>query len=132
MRLQLTVFSLMLLAYFFLWQASKLLAPRPARRIGPPAAAGAGGLAEKLEQMGKDSLNTYVPFAAVALLMFSYGKPELLPQWAGWAVVALQFLRSLAVGTGMTRIKLVLGLLALICLIYLWVIQLPFFDPFPA
>ncbi len=131
MRLQLTVFSLFLLLCFFLWQASKLLAPRPARRYGP-APGGGGGTAEKLERICKDALRTYIPFAAVALLMLSYGKPALLPQYAGWAVVVLQFFRSLAVGMGMTRVKLVLGLLALICLIYLWVIQLPFFDPFPA
>ncbi len=82
--------------------------------------------------MCEDALRTYIPFAAVALLMLSYGKPALLPQWAGWAVVGLQFFRSLAIGAGMKRVMLVLGLLALICLLYLWGLQLPYFDPFPA
>ncbi len=131
MRLQLTVFSLMVLAYLLLWQCSKLLPRAPARGYGA-ARAGGGGLGEKLEAMAKDSLRTYLPFAAVALLMFSSGKPELLPQWAGWAVVMLQFLRSLALAGSLPRVKAGLGLLALLCLIYLWVLQLPFFDPFPA
>ncbi len=85
-----------------------------------------------MEALCKDALLTYVPLAAIALLMLSYGKPGLFPQWAGWAVVFLQAPRSLAVLLDRPRSRAFFGLLAVICLIDLWVIQLPFFDPFPA
>ena len=131
MRLQLTVFSLFVLALFLAWQLSALFEGRKRR---PATGPGRGGepLPERMKMILTDSPFTYVPLAAIALLMLSYGKPELLPQWAGWAVVILQVLRSMAKGLRMRRIKTVIGLLALVCLFYLWISQLPFFDPFPA
>jgi uncharacterized MAPEG superfamily protein len=131
MRLQLTVYSLALLAVFALWQLLVLLRnPRPPP-YATPGAAGAQDLKDTLEAVVRDALYTYVPFAAIALLMLSYGKPGLLPQWAAWAVVMLQVLRSLALAAKLPRMRVLLALLALICLIYLWVLQLPYFDPFP-
>ena len=131
MRLPLTIYSLGLLAFLLVWVLSVLSAPRPRRGYGA-GAQGAGSLAQRMEALSKDALLTYVPLAAIALLMLSYGKPGLLPQWAGWAVVLLQAPRSLAVWLAWQRSRAFFGLLALICLIYLWLIQLPIFDPFPA
>ncbi len=131
MRFQLTVYSLALLAVFVAWQLLLLFRnPRPPR-FATSGASGTQDLKDTLEAVVKDALYTYVPFAAIALLMLSYGKPGLLPQWAAWAVVALQVPRSLALAANLPRPRALLALLALICLIYLWVLQLPYFDPFP-
>lgn len=129
MRFQLTVFTLLLLLAFLLWQLPKLLAPTPRRGFAARPAGGTQAFADQMEAVFKDALFTYAPLAAVALLMLSFGKPGLLPQWAGWAVVGLQFLRSLALFSGLARTAALLGLLALICLAYLWIPQLPIFDP---
>jgi hypothetical protein len=132
MRLQLTVFSLLILLAFLLRLLPGLFPPSRGRRFGVAPPPGGAGLADTMERVFKDSLYTYLPFAAVALLMLSYGKPGLFPQWAGWAVVGLQLLRSIALGSGLARVAVLLGLLALVCLAYLWILQLPVFDPYPA
>ncbi len=131
MRLPLTVYSLALLAVFVIWQLLVLFRnPRPPR-FATHGASGAQDLKDTLEAVVRDALQTYIPFAAIALLMLTFGKPGLLPQWVAWAVVMLQVLRSLAVAVKLPRMRVLLALLALICLIYLWVLQLPYFDPFP-
>ncbi len=132
MALQLTIFSLALLALFLIWHLSVLLAPQRRRGFAAGAGQGAPALTMDMEALFRDALWSYVPFAAIALLMFASGKPDVLPQWAGWAVVGLQVPRSIAVYLERPRIRSFFGLLALICLIYLWVMQLPFLTPLPA
>ena len=132
MRLPLTLFSLAVLALFLIWHLSVLLAPQRRRGFAAGAGQGASVLTTRVEALFRDALWSYVPFAAIALLLFSSGKPDLLPQWAGWAVVCLQVPRSIAVYLERPRIRSFFGLLALICLIYLWLLQLPFFAPLPA
>lgn len=137
MRFPLTVLSLFLLALLVVWQISLLFsgsmfARGKSRRFGPRAAPGNNEIANSLANVCKDALYLYVPFAAVALMMLSFGKPGLLPQYAGWSVVVLQILRSASVAMERPRLRSVFGVLAMICLIYLWVLQLPLFDPFPA
>lgn len=132
MRFPLTVLSLALIAALLLWQLSILFARTNPRRFGSQAAAPETGFQQTMVNICKDAMVLYLPFAAVALMMISFGKPGLLPQYAGWAIVALQILRSASVAFAMPRMRTVLGLLALICLTYLWVLQLPYFDPFPA
>ncbi len=132
MRFPLILLSLALLALFVGWQLAELAAKRRPRRMAGAPQGGPQPLGQRLEAVFRDALGFYVPFAAIALQMLNYGKPGLLPQYAGWAVAGLQVLRGLAVGLEMPRSKVVLGLLALACIAYLWVLQLPFFDPLPA
>lgn len=132
MRYPLTVLSLALMAALVLWQLSILFARKNPRRFGTQPAAPEAAFPRVMGDIWKDAMVLYVPFAAVALMMISFGKPGLLPQYAGWAIVVLQLLRSAAVAFAMPRLRTVLGLLALICLTYLWTLQLPYFDPFPA
>lgn len=132
MRFPLTVMSLILLALLVVWQISLLITRSKPQRFGAQAIPGNNGIANILANVCKDALYLYLPFAAVALMMLSFGKPGLLPQYAGWAVVVLQILRSASVAMEQPRLRSVFGLLAMICLVYLWVLQLPLFDPFPA
>lgn len=132
MRFPLTVMSLAMLAILAAWQLSVLMARKNPRRFGAQPPQGANDFSDLMANICKDALLLYVPFAAIALMMLSFGKPGLLPQYAGWAAVVLQLLRSGTMALEWPRMRSVLGLLALICLIYLWVLQLPYFDPFPA
>ena len=132
MRFPLTVLSLALMGALVLWQLSILFARKHPRRFGTQPAAPETGFQQIMANICKDALYVYVPFAAVALMMISFGKPGLLPQYAGWAIVVLQILRSAAVLLEISRMRTALGLLALICLTYLWMLQLPYFDPYPA
>ena len=131
MRFPLTVLSLALVALFVLWQIAELTAKRPARGFTGGSQGGALPLNQRLEAVLRDALRFYLPFAAVALLMLNFGKPGLLPQYAGWSVVVLQVLRGLTAALEMPRIKVLLGVLALACIAYLWAQQLPYFDPLP-
>ena len=132
MRFPLTVMSLIVLGFLAAWQVSVLFSRSKPRRFGTPAGSGGNEVAKLLGNVCKDALFLYVPFAAVALMMISYGKPGLLPQYAAWSIVALQTLRSGALVMEQQRLRSVFGILALICLIYLWAWQLPLFDPIPA
>ena len=132
MRYPLTILSLAMMAALVLWQLSILFSRKNPRRFGTHAAAPEAGFPRLMANICKDAMVLYVPFAAVALMMISFGKPGLLPQYAGWSIVVLQILRSGTVALELPRIRTVLGLLALICLTYLWALQLPYFDPYPA
>ena len=129
MKLQLTVFSLVFIAALLFRELHALtnLGPQPRRRT-----ARAGDIISRLGEALADGLPTYVLLAVVAVVMFSFGKPERLPQYAGWAVVVLQLLRGLLVTADTTRAPLrIVGVLSLICLAYLWVLQLPIFTTLP-
>lgn len=134
MRFQLTVFTLLILSTLLLSHLIKVFSgPQP--RTGSFGGQGAPkkGAAELLEKIYADALWSYVPFAAITLVMFSWGKPGLLPQYAGWGVVFFQGLRGLLTFLDSPAIlRRVTGILVLIALIYLWVLQLPVFDPLPA
>ena len=131
MRLQLTAFSMLILILFLHHLVSDLF---PKGRIKSPGQKGAlGGPFPGLYDttLLSEALAVYLPFAAVALLMLSYGKPGLFPQWAGWACVILQVIRTLGALAGFRAIVKGAGILILVSLSYLWILQLPLFDPIP-
>lgn len=129
MKLQLTVFSLVFIAALLIRELSALLnsGPRPRRQRTRE-----GDIISRLGEALVDGLPAYVLLAVIAVVMFSFGKPERLPQYAGWAVVILQLLRGLLVTADTPKAPLrVVGVLSLICLAYLWILQLPFFTTLP-
>lgn len=134
MRFQLAVFSLVVLLLYFEWLLASALALRggPRRPMARGRGAAAEGLASLAEEALRDTLVSYVLFAAVALVMFSLGKPGLFAQWAGWGVVGFQVLRIGALPLGWSRWRSLFGAVVLALLTYLWVLQLPFFDRPPA
>jgi hypothetical protein len=129
MKLQLTVLSLVFIAALLIRELSALTNPGPQPRRGR---AREGDIMSRLGEALVDGLPAYVLLAVIGVVMFSFGKPERLPQYAGWAVVVLQILRGLLVMAGESRSpKRVAGILSLICLAYLWILQLPIFTTLP-
>ena len=133
MRLQLTVFSLLVIAALLVRELYAISAERRGpRRRGHAPRSNTSGIGELLQSALSDALPVYVLLAAVAVLILSFGKPERLPQYAGWAVVLLQAAHGGSILMGRQDITVrLLGLAALICLAYLWIVQLPFFDTLP-
>lgn len=129
MKLQLTVFSLVIIAALLARELSALTNPGPRPRRQQ---ARKGDIIPRLGEALVDGLPAYVLLAVIAVVMFSFGKPERLPQYAGWAVVVLQILRGLLVMADTAQPPLrVAGILSLICLAYLWILQLPIFTTLP-
>ncbi len=143
MRWPLIVLSLLLLVLFFLRQMPEFF----------PRHRGWRHLGENMEIAFTDFLWTYALFAPVALLMISdFGKPGLSAQYAGWGIVLLQTLRTVTVLLQSLRsvtvllqslrsvtgaavfpgVKRLLGLFLWASLAYLWILQMPLFDPLPA
>jgi uncharacterized MAPEG superfamily protein len=116
MRLPLVVFVLILVA---------------AQAVRAATDASDGPSAGRWAALAGDLLATFVPFAALALLLIAFGKPGLLAQYAAWAVLALQALRSLALWRGSRPLARALGVLIALLLFAVGVSLLPFFDPLP-
>ncbi|MBI3993330.1 MAG: hypothetical protein HY342_08650 [Candidatus Lambdaproteobacteria bacterium] len=128
MRLQLTVFSILLAVALLI---HLLMAP-PRTRGRYFAVPGADDTpAARLKQACLDALPVYVLLAAVALLMIDFGKPDRLPQWTGWAIVALQGLRGVVQYLRARMTAHWIAALIYLGLVYLWVYQLPLFDRLP-
>jgi len=129
MKLPLVVYGLLfmvlMLAYAFV-QRGKQKRPKPAWDGNPGAATG-----QAMAEMLTDNLRVLVLLAGAALLDIAFGKPELVQQYAAWAVVGGQVLKSLAIWSEKPVVVLVLRVAVLACLAYLWILQLPFFDPLP-
>jgi len=128
MIFQLSAFSLylsvLLLAGHFLlplWTDSS-------RRARPMS----GNPAERLGAATKDAIRTYLLLAPYALLAYLQGKPDLLPQYLAWIVFGLTVLKALFILTRHERWALGAGVVNLALLIFLWIQQLPFFQPAPA
>ena len=115
MRLQLTVFSLVLIGWLLYRQLASW------RRGAPPQA-----------PWWWDVWPTYALLAIVALIaFFGGGKPALLPQWAAWGIVITQLLRGVSLWLKYKKPAVLLGVLCLLLLLYLWAMQLPVFMPRP-
>lgn len=129
MKIQLTVYSLILaleyIAYLLMITSQN---NRGGRR---PNRAGSNEIAERMLAACRESLPVYIMFAAVALLMIDFGKPDRLPQYAGWAIVVLQVLRDFGSLKQMKRFSLWIGVVIYLGLVYLWGYQLPIFDTLP-
>ncbi|MBI4081781.1 MAG: hypothetical protein HY423_04145 [Candidatus Lambdaproteobacteria bacterium] len=129
MTLPLILYSLWVLA---LLTGHLLTTPVPVGHASArPPARQAGARAEAWRTAVEEALVLYAVFAAVAVLLIALGKPGRLPQWVGWGLLAAQVLRSAAVPLGWPRARQVLGLLMVLGLAYLWIAQLPAFDPLP-
>ena len=132
MRLPLIVFSLLLLALFLIWNLASLWEGKPRRPAGGGFGRAKRPFRERLKDALQDTMWIYLPFAAVALLLLAdFGKPGLVNQYMAWIVIALQVLRAIAVAGEQQRVRFSLGVLLALALGWLWVRQLPIFDPFP-
>ena len=132
MRLPLVVFSLLLLALFLIWNLAALSEGKPRRPPGGGFGRAKRPFPERLKDAFQDTVWVYLPFAAVALLLLAdFGKPGLVNQYMAWIVIALQVLRAIAVAGEQQRVRFSLGVLLALALGWLWVRQLPIFDPFP-
>ena len=132
MRLPLIVFSLLLLALFLIWNLASLSEGKPRRPAGGGFGRTKRPLSERLKDALQDTMWIYLPFAAVALLLLAdFGKPGLVNQYMAWIVIALQVLRAIAAAGEQQLVRSSLGVLLVLALFWLWVRQLPIFDPFP-
>lgn len=119
------VLFLGLLAVYAFFQAHKAKRPAPAWDGEHTASS------QAMAEMVSDTLRIYALLAGGALLSMVFGKPGLFQQWAAWAVVGLQVLKWFTIAREMAMPSLVLRLAVLVCLTYLWLFQLPFFDIAP-
>ena len=130
MRLPLVVYALLLcllLAVYAYFQFRK--PPRPKAAWGEGAEASKGQA--MAEEMVADSLRVFALLAGAALLSIAFGKPDLLTQYAAWAVIVGQLLKVGAIARGQASAALVLRLFVLGCLALQWVPLLPAFDAIP-
>lgn len=129
MRLPLVVYALLLcllLVVYAYFQFRK--PPRPELAWGEGAKASRG---QAMAEMVADSLRVFALLAGAALLSIAFGKPDLLGQYAAWAVIVGQVLKVGAIARGSAATALVLRLLVLACLVLQWVPLLPVFDAIP-
>ncbi len=129
MKFPLVVYGLLfvvLLLVYTVFQARKAKRPQPAWGEGTKAAAGQG-----MAEIVSDAMRVAVLLAGGALLSIAFGKPGLGPQYAAWAVVVGQVLKSWAIYTERTPLATVLRVVVLLCLGYIWFMQLPLFDVLP-
>ena len=81
--------------------------------------------------MIQDALRTYVFFAAYVLMLFLLGKPDLLPQYLGWAVIVLQLFKGYAVFWERSPYARFLGVLIAGLLMFMWILELPLLQSAP-
>ncbi|HEX9842189.1 MAG TPA: hypothetical protein VGC20_05540 [bacterium] len=129
MKLPLVVYGLLfmlLLLLYSTFQARKAKRPAPAWGSGEQAASG-----QAIAEVVSDSLRVLVLLMGGALLSITFGKPGLLPQYAAWAVVVGQLAKGWAIYAERTPVATVLRVVVLLCLGYIWFMQLPLFDVLP-
>lgn len=129
MKFPLVVYGLLfiaLLAVYAFFQARKEKRPAPAWGQGQKAVPG-----QAMAELVSENLRILVLLAGGALLSIAFGKPGLLQQYAAWAVVGLQVLKGLAIVFERVQVAFFMRLAVLVCLAYIWVIQLPVFDTAP-
>ena len=129
MKLPLVVYGLLfivLLLVYSAFQARKARRPGPAWGSGEQAASG-----QAIAEVVSDSLRVLVLLGGGALLSIAFGKPGLLPQWAAWAVVVGQVIKGWAIYAERTPAATLLRVAVLLCLGYIWFMQLPLFDEIP-
>jgi hypothetical protein len=129
MKLPLIVYGLLFIALLLVYsafQARKARRPQPAWGTGEKAAAG-----QAIAEVVSDSLRVLVLLAGGALLSIAFGKPGLLPQYAAWAVVVGQVIKAWAIYAERPPVSTLLRVVVLLCLAYIWFLQLPFFDYVP-
>jgi len=129
MKFPLAVYSLLFLAALLAFYAQGLAARPRRRRFAPPPPP--SPWRQALRRIVTDGARTYIPFAVVAAMMVSLGKPERLPQAVAWAVVALYVLQALAIVAERQGLRRLLAILSALAVAYLWVLQLPLFAPVP-
>jgi hypothetical protein len=129
MKLPLVVYGLLfilLMLVYSAFQSRKAKRPAPAWGTGDKAMAG-----QAMAEVVSDSVRVLVLLAGGALLSIAFGKPGLLPQYAAWAVVVAQVVKAWAIYGERTPAATVLRVVVLLCLGYIWFMQLPFFDYVP-
>ncbi|HKI97535.1 MAG TPA: hypothetical protein VKB51_03570 [bacterium] len=129
MKLPLVVYGLLfvlLMLVYTVFQARKARRPAPAWGSGEKAASG-----QAMAEVVSDALRVLVLLVGAALLSITFGKPGLLPQYAAWAVVVGQVLKSWAIYVEQKPAATVLRVVVLLCLGYIWFMQLPLFDYVP-
>lgn len=129
MKLPLVVYGLLfilLLLVYTVFQARKAPRPQPAWGEGAKAAAGQG-----MAEVVSDSARVLALLVGGALLSITFGKPGLLPQYAAWTVVIGQVIKGWAIYTERAPVAAVLRVVVLLCLGYIWFMQLPYFDYVP-
>jgi hypothetical protein len=117
---------MLLLLLYSTFQARKAKRPAPAWGSGEQAASG-----QAIAEVVSDSLRVLVLLMGGALLSITFGKPGLLPQYAAWAVVVGQLVKGWAIYAERTPVATVLRVVVLLCLGYIWFMQLPLFDVLP-
>ena len=111
MRLQLVVFSIILVAWLIERQAKGLANPgRPDESI----------------DMLWDALASYALLAGVCLLSFVSGKPALWVQWVAWGVIATQVIARLLWEFKQQQLMRAARMAKVGLLLALWISQLPF------
>ena len=131
MIFQLTVFSLVTLVLLLIAQFNTSLGAGPAgSRFGRNRPAAERG--ERLDAVIRDALRTYVFFASYALLLYLQGKPDLLPQYLAWLVIAIALLKGVALFFQRVPYVRLLGAVNVAVLLLLWVQELPLFRSAPA
>jgi hypothetical protein len=130
MIFQLSAFSLYLSVLLLLVQ---FLSPVGPSAPGRPARQGAlGDRSDRLGALLRDALRTYVLTASFALLAYLQGKPDLLPQYLVWAVFALTLVKAACLWLGRQEWARWVGVINVAVLVWLWVQELPIFQPHPA
>ena len=120
------IFLIVLLAVYAYFQSRKPKRPQAAWGSGEKAAAG-----QALAEMVADSTRIGILLAGGALLDIAFGKPSLILQYAAWAVVVLQLLKCGTIFAERKGLTFMLRLAGLVCLGYIWIMQLPYFDVLP-
>ena len=129
MKLPLVVYGLLfivLLLAYTVYQARKPKRPQPAWGEGAQAKGG-----QAMAEMVADWQRSGLLLAGAALLSIAFGKPGLLPQYAAWAVVVGQVLKVGTILAERAAATAVLRVAVLLCLGYIWFMQLPLFDVLP-
>lgn len=129
MVFQLVVSALLLLLLLLASQVIPLLGGSTRR---PGGGRTPGSPDERLGWTLRDAARTFVLFAPYVLLMYLQGKPDLLPQYLAWAVIAVAVVQGAAQVTGRVSAARLLGAANALILILLWVRELPLLQSPPA
>jgi len=130
MIFQLSVFSLYLLSLLLVAQFFSPQGPSVPGR--PPGHRSAEDRRERFGALLRDAVRTYLPTASFSVLAYLQGKPDLLPQYLVWIVVALTLVKAGLLWLRREQWARWVGAINVAVLMWLWIQELPFFQPHPA